>query len=90
MFPEEKVRIEVTVMRFIQDKTSIPVPSALHWGKKKDRGKGTRLKIITPVFCGGQFAYMANSLTKFVSYHSQIIAHLTTSAIHHRTISLGT
>lgn len=36
MFPEEKVRNEVAIMRFIQDKTSIPVPFVLHWGTKKE------------------------------------------------------
>ncbi|CAG7942047.1 unnamed protein product [Penicillium salamii] len=36
MFPEEKVRNEVATMRFIHDKTSIPVPFILHWGTRKD------------------------------------------------------
>ncbi|KAJ5573656.1 uncharacterized protein N7459_008083 [Penicillium hispanicum] len=35
MFPEEKVRNEVAIMRYIQDQTSIPVPFVLHWGTKK-------------------------------------------------------
>ncbi|PWY83433.1 phosphotransferase family protein [Aspergillus heteromorphus CBS 117.55] len=32
MFPEEKIRNEVAVMRYIHDRTSIPVPFVLHWG----------------------------------------------------------
>ncbi|KAJ5127721.1 phosphotransferase family protein [Penicillium atrosanguineum] len=36
MFPEEKVRNEVAAMRFIQDHTSIPVPSIFHWGTKEE------------------------------------------------------
>lgn len=35
MFPEEKVRNEVAVMRYIQAHTSIPVPFILHWGTKE-------------------------------------------------------
>ncbi|KFX87302.1 hypothetical protein V490_08362 [Pseudogymnoascus sp. VKM F-3557] len=35
MFPEEKVRNEVAVMRYIQAHTSIPVPYILHWGTKE-------------------------------------------------------
>lgn len=30
MFPEEKVRNEVAMIRYIQDKTAIPVPFILH------------------------------------------------------------
>lgn len=36
MFPEEKVRNEVAVMRYIQAHTSIPVPFILHWGTKEE------------------------------------------------------
>ncbi|KAJ6148706.1 hypothetical protein N7497_010688 [Penicillium chrysogenum] len=36
MFPEEKLRKEVAIMRYIRDKTSIPVPLVLHWGPKED------------------------------------------------------
>jgi hypothetical protein len=36
MFPEEKVRNEVAVMRYIQDQTSIPIPFIFHWGTKKE------------------------------------------------------
>ena len=36
MFPEEKVRNEVAIMRYILDQTSIPVPFVLHWGTRKD------------------------------------------------------
>ncbi|KAI9841099.1 MAG: hypothetical protein M1837_001003 [Sclerophora amabilis] len=32
MFPEEKVRQEVATMRFLAEKTSIPVPFILHYG----------------------------------------------------------
>jgi hypothetical protein len=31
-FPEEKIRKEVAIMRYIADKTSIPVPFVLHYG----------------------------------------------------------
>ncbi|KAJ5654182.1 hypothetical protein N7490_001185 [Penicillium lividum] len=34
MFPEEKVRNEVAVMRYIREQTSIPIPLVLHWGPK--------------------------------------------------------
>ncbi|KFX99921.1 hypothetical protein V490_01572 [Pseudogymnoascus sp. VKM F-3557] len=34
MFPEEKVRNEVAIMRYIEAHTSIPVPFILHWGTK--------------------------------------------------------
>ncbi|KFZ09259.1 hypothetical protein V501_05639 [Pseudogymnoascus sp. VKM F-4519 (FW-2642)] len=36
MFPEEMVRNEVAVMRYIQARTSIPVPFILHWGTKEE------------------------------------------------------
>lgn len=36
MFPEEKVRNEVAVIRYIQENTSIPVPFILHWGTKNE------------------------------------------------------
>ncbi|KFY09593.1 hypothetical protein V491_08086 [Pseudogymnoascus sp. VKM F-3775] len=36
MFPEEKVRNEVAIMRYIQTHTSIPVPFILHWGTKEE------------------------------------------------------
>jgi hypothetical protein len=35
MFPEEKVRNEVAIMRYIQANISIPVPFILHWGTKE-------------------------------------------------------
>ncbi|KAJ5587618.1 uncharacterized protein N7459_003383 [Penicillium hispanicum] len=36
LFPEEKVKNEVAVMRYISDQTSIPVPFVLHSGTKDD------------------------------------------------------
>lgn len=36
MFPEEKVRNEVAVIRYLQDHTSIPVPFVLHWGTREE------------------------------------------------------
>ncbi|KAJ5129525.1 uncharacterized protein N7515_005564 [Penicillium bovifimosum] len=36
LFPEEKVKNEVAVMRFISDQTSIPVPFILHWGTREE------------------------------------------------------
>lgn len=36
MFPEEKIRNEVTVIKYIQDHTTIPVPFILHWGTKDE------------------------------------------------------
>ncbi|KAJ5934653.1 hypothetical protein N7466_004200 [Penicillium verhagenii] len=36
MFPEEKGRNEVAIMRFITHKTSIPVPFIAHWGDKEE------------------------------------------------------
>lgn len=36
LFPEEKVRNEVAVMRFISDQTSIPLPFILHSGTRED------------------------------------------------------
>lgn len=42
MFPEEKIRNEVSTMRFLLDKTKdsdkipIPVPNVSHWGPKKE------------------------------------------------------
>lgn len=40
MFPEEKVRNEVAVIRYIQDHTLIPVPFVLHWGTKEENPLG--------------------------------------------------
>jgi hypothetical protein len=42
MFPEEKVRREVAVMRYLAQETSIPVPFVLHYGMtdKSPRGLG--------------------------------------------------
>ncbi|KAE8354815.1 phosphotransferase family protein [Aspergillus coremiiformis] len=40
MFPEEKVRNEVSVIKYLQDHTSIPVPFILHWGTKKESPLG--------------------------------------------------
>ncbi|KAI9829870.1 MAG: hypothetical protein M1819_005968 [Sarea resinae] len=36
MFPEEKVRNEVAVMRYLQEHTAIPIPLILHWGTAKE------------------------------------------------------
>ncbi|KAJ5780265.1 hypothetical protein N7457_005425 [Penicillium paradoxum] len=36
MFPEEKLRSEVAIMRYIHDETPVPVPFVLHCGPKKD------------------------------------------------------
>ncbi|CDM31542.1 hypothetical protein DTO013E5_2174 [Penicillium roqueforti] len=36
MFPEEQVRNEVVIMRYLHDATSIPVPFILHCGSKKE------------------------------------------------------
>jgi aminoglycoside phosphotransferase (APT) family kinase protein len=40
MFPEEKVRNEVAIMRYIYDQTSIPVPFVHHWGSRKESALG--------------------------------------------------
>ncbi|KAK7527131.1 phosphotransferase family protein [Phyllosticta citriasiana] len=36
MFPEEKTRLEVATMRFVQAQTTIPVPLILEWGTKEE------------------------------------------------------
>ncbi|KAM3426287.1 hypothetical protein MY4824_010033 [Beauveria thailandica] len=36
MFPEESVRNEAAVLRYIQENTAIPVPFLHHWGTRKD------------------------------------------------------
>ncbi|KAJ5094680.1 hypothetical protein N7456_010541 [Penicillium angulare] len=36
MFPEEKIRNEVAIMRLIKDQTKIPVPFIIHSGTKED------------------------------------------------------
>ncbi|PKY04497.1 hypothetical protein P168DRAFT_236361, partial [Aspergillus campestris IBT 28561] len=36
MFPEENVRNEVAVIRYIQEHISIPVPFILHWESKNE------------------------------------------------------
>ncbi|QQK40416.1 Aminoglycoside phosphotransferase [Penicillium digitatum] len=36
MFPKEKVRNEVAIIRYIHDQTSIPAPFVLDWGTRKD------------------------------------------------------
>ncbi|KAJ3482728.1 hypothetical protein NLG97_g7489 [Lecanicillium saksenae] len=36
MFPEEKMRNAVAVMKLIQEKTTIPVPFILHWGTREE------------------------------------------------------
>lgn len=46
MFPEEKIRIEVATMRYIQDHTSIPIPFVLHWGTKEESPLGLGAFII--------------------------------------------
>lgn len=40
MFPDEKVRNEVAMIRYIQDHTTIPVPFILHWGTKEESPLG--------------------------------------------------
>lgn len=40
MFPEEKIRNEVAMIKYIQDKTTIPVPFILHWGTKEESPLG--------------------------------------------------
>ncbi|KAL1970105.1 hypothetical protein VTN77DRAFT_6510 [Rasamsonia byssochlamydoides] len=40
MFPEEKVRQEVSVMRFLEHHTNIPVPHALHHGMTEESSDG--------------------------------------------------
>lgn len=40
MFPEEKVQREVTVMRFLQQRTTIPVPHVLHHGSAEQNPSG--------------------------------------------------
>ncbi|GFF47805.1 hypothetical protein IFM58399_08142 [Aspergillus lentulus] len=40
MFPEEKVRNEVAIMRYIHDQTSIPVPFVHYWGMRKESPLG--------------------------------------------------
>ncbi|KAJ5216829.1 hypothetical protein N7468_009837 [Penicillium chermesinum] len=40
MFPDEKVRNEVYIMRYIQQHTTIPVPFVLHWGTKEENPLG--------------------------------------------------
>ncbi|KAM3449582.1 hypothetical protein MY3296_006802 [Beauveria thailandica] len=40
MFPEEKIRYEVAMIRYIQDHTTIPVPFILHWGTKEESPLG--------------------------------------------------
>ena len=40
MFPEEKVRNEVAVMRFIEKNTTIPVPHVFHYGMTDESPDG--------------------------------------------------
>ncbi|KAJ5174103.1 uncharacterized protein N7500_002034 [Penicillium coprophilum] len=40
MFPDEKVRNEVDIIRYIQQHTTIPVPFVLHWGTKEENPLG--------------------------------------------------
>jgi hypothetical protein len=40
MFPEEKVRNEVDIIRYIRQHTTIPVPFVLHWGIKEENPLG--------------------------------------------------
>ena len=40
MFPEEKIRNEVAMIKYIQDHTTIPVPFILHWGTKEESPLG--------------------------------------------------
>ncbi|GFF57781.1 hypothetical protein IFM51744_09330 [Aspergillus udagawae] len=40
MFPEEKVRNEVDIIRYIHQHTTIPVPFVLHWGTKEESPLG--------------------------------------------------
>jgi hypothetical protein len=46
MFPEEKIRNEVAVMRYIHGHTTIPVPFILHWGTKEESPLNIGLFII--------------------------------------------
>lgn len=40
MFPKEKVRNEVDIIRYIYQHTIIPVPFVLHWGTKEENPFG--------------------------------------------------
>ncbi|KAJ5106556.1 hypothetical protein N7456_003231 [Penicillium angulare] len=40
MFPEEKVRVEVDMIRYIHQNTTVPVPFILHWGTKEESPLG--------------------------------------------------
>lgn len=40
MFPDEKVRNEVDIIRYIHQHTTIPVPFVLHWGTKEENPLG--------------------------------------------------
>ena len=36
MFPEEKVKAEVIAIKFLKEKTTLPLPFILHWGTKEE------------------------------------------------------
>lgn len=55
MFPEEKTRVEVATMRFIGDRTSIPVPFVIHSGGKSESPSKLAAFVI--------MEYIDNSLT---------------------------
>lgn len=40
MFPEEKIRNEVAMIKYIQDRAGIPVPFILHWGTNAESPLG--------------------------------------------------
>lgn len=45
-FPDEKTRVEAATLRYIADKTSIPVPHVYHWGTAQDNPTGLGAFII--------------------------------------------
>jgi hypothetical protein len=45
-FPDEKTRIEVATLRYIAEKTSIPVPHVYHWGLAQENPTGLGAFII--------------------------------------------
>ncbi|GKZ24438.1 hypothetical protein AbraIFM66951_010470 [Aspergillus brasiliensis] len=59
MFPEEKVRNEVAIMRYIYDETTIPVPFVYHWGVKEESHLGLGSFIIMDYVYHGTNMYDA-------------------------------
>lgn len=47
MFPNEKVRNEVAIMKFIEQRTNIPIPSVVAFGMAEDNPSGLGSFIIT-------------------------------------------